>query len=198
MEDKQSVGQSIEKPVETRDLLEIVENSMAEFNEAMRKREELSIRIGRRTTQIVRVGAVTVGLLSLAVLYLTAALKDDMSKMSEQMTQITGFMQTMSVSVNAVPVMSASVQDMNVLMQDMASSIRAVPAMTTSVQRMNILMQDMASSIGAVPVMSTSVQRMSADMTAMNNQIHFLNRNVGNMGYNVDRMASPMKMFPFP
>jgi len=193
------------KEVQSRELLEIVEKSMVEFHEAMKKREDLSIRIGRRTTQIVRVGAVTVGLLSMAVLYLTAALNSDMSKMSEQMEAITGYMQTMNASIGTMPVMSASVQDMNVLMRDMSSSIRAVPVMTASMQRMtasvqkmDALLENMAGSVSAVPVMSTSVQRMSADMTAMNNQIHFLNQNVGSMGYNVDRMASPMKMFPFP
>lgn len=181
IEDKQSPEQPAAKPIEARDLLEIVESAMTEFNEAMRKREELSIRIGRRTTQIMRVGAVTVSLLSLAVIYLTMALKDDMSKMSLQMEQITGLMQTMSTSIQSVPVMADSVQGLN-----------------HHVKNMNTLMYGMSESIKAVPVMSTAVQRMSADMTAMNNQIHFLNRNVGGMRHNVDRMASPMKLMPFP
>ena len=157
-----------------RELAEIVENTMADFNDAMRKREEMSIRIGRRTTQVVRVGAVTVALLSVAVIFLTVALKEDMARMSKQMQQMTGYMQEMNTSISAMPEMSASVQEMNLLMQDMSVSIKAVP------------------------VISTSVQRMSTDMTAMNNQVHYLNQNIGSMRHNVDRMASPMKVFPFP
>lgn len=139
-----------QKQPEMRELLEIVENTMSEFNEAMRRREELSLRIGRRTSQIIRVGAITVPLLSAAVLFLTFALKEDMNKMSMHMETMTGLMQNISTSVSSVPEMSGS------------------------------------------------VQRMSTDFTAMNNQIYYLNQNVGSMGHNVDRMASPMRMLPFP
>ena len=65
------------KQQDTRELVEIVENAMLQFNDAMQKREEMSVRIGRRTTQVVRVGAVTVALLSVAVIFLTVALKND-------------------------------------------------------------------------------------------------------------------------
>jgi len=39
-----------------RQIAEIVENALKEFNEGMAHRESLSIRIGRRTTQIIRFG----------------------------------------------------------------------------------------------------------------------------------------------
>ena len=39
-----------------REVAEIMENAMHEFSEAMYHREQLSIRIGRRTTQIIRFG----------------------------------------------------------------------------------------------------------------------------------------------
>ncbi|MCK4743121.1 MAG: hypothetical protein KAT25_04820 [Sulfuriflexus sp.] len=138
------------KETDTREILEIVESTMSQFSEAMRRSEELSIRIGKRTTQIIRYGAAVVVLLSMAVIYLTASLKHDMSRMSYQMEEITG------------------------------------------------LMGNMSTSISTVPAMSNSVQRISTDFTAMNNQIYYLNQNIGSMGYNVDRMASPMKVFPFP
>ena len=41
---------------DTREIAEIVENALTEFRKGMEAREQLSIRIGRRTTQIIRFG----------------------------------------------------------------------------------------------------------------------------------------------
>jgi hypothetical protein len=57
--------QTEEKSVEPHDVLNVFSaivkdnrQAMAEFNQAMQRREELSIRIGRRTTQILRYGVI--------------------------------------------------------------------------------------------------------------------------------------------
>ena len=50
-----------------REVAEIVESAMHQFSEAMYHREQLSIRIGRRTTQIIRFG-----MFGLSVLVITS------------------------------------------------------------------------------------------------------------------------------
>ncbi len=135
---------------EIRDVAEMAEKTMADFLEAMRLRDELTVRIGKRTSQIIRVGALTVSLLSLAIMYLTASLSKDMVRMVDRMDDI------------------------------------------------SITMTQMNTSMTSVPVMASSVGTMSRDVSEMTRQMHYLNGNVGSMGNDVNRMSSPMRMFPMP
>ena len=152
------------KQKDARELAEIVENSMAEFKEAMRLREELSIRIGRRTSQIIRFGTFSVALLSVAIVYLTASLNADMARMVKRMDQIAITMTSMEGDTSG---MNSSVTEMNQAIQTM-------------------------------PQIANSVTVMSAEVSQMKQQMHYLNGNVGAMGYEVNRMAAPTKMFPMP
>ena len=135
---------------EVRDVVEMAEKTMADFLESMRLREELSVKIGRRTSQIIRVGSFTVTLLCIAIMYLTSSLNTDMKRMALRMDEIAITMKSMDVSMNSVP------------------------------------------------DMSVSVGTMSRDVTEMTRQMHYLNGNVGSMGHDVNRMSSPMRMFPMP
>ncbi len=81
-----------ESQTDTREVAAMVESAMADFVEGMRLRDELSVRIGRRTTQITRVVAITVSLLSIAIVYLTASLNRDMGRMVDRMDEISGRM----------------------------------------------------------------------------------------------------------
>ncbi len=81
-----------ESQTDTREVAAMVESAMADFVEGMRLRDELSVRIGRRTTQITRVVAITVSLLSVAIVYLTASLNRDMGRMVDRMDEISGRM----------------------------------------------------------------------------------------------------------
>jgi len=135
---------------EVREVAEMVEKTMDDFLEAMKLRDAFAIRIGKRTTQIIRVGAFTVTLLSFAIMYLTASLSKDMVRMVDRMDEI-----------------SATMTQMN-------------------------------TSMASVPVMASSVGNMSRDVTEMTRQMHYLNGNVGAMGYDVNKMSAPMRMFPMP
>lgn len=135
---------------EVRATAELVEKTMADFLKAMQLRDDLTVRIGKRTSQIIRVGAMTVSLLSIAIMYLTASLSKDMVRMVDRMDEIA------------------------------------------------ITMKSMDTSMHSVPAMATSVGTMSRDVNVMTQQMHYLNNNVGSMGYDVNRMSAPMRMFPMP
>ena len=53
-----------------KEMLEMVERSLDDFRKGMEYREQLSIRIGRRTTQIIRFGMTGMSILGLALFYL--------------------------------------------------------------------------------------------------------------------------------
>ena len=129
---------------EIRDVAEMAEKTMADFLEAMRLRDELTVRIGKRTSQIIRVGALTVSLLSLAIMYLTASLSKDMVRMVDRMDDISITMTQMNTSMTSVPIMASSVGTMS----------RDVTEMTRQLHYLN----------GNVGAMGHDVDRMSAPM----------------------------------
>ncbi|MDM8560283.1 hypothetical protein [Candidatus Parabeggiatoa sp. HSG14] len=51
-----------------REIAEIIENAMCEFNAGMKLREASNIKIAKRTTHIIRVGLISGGCLSLLCL----------------------------------------------------------------------------------------------------------------------------------
>ena len=129
---------------EVHDIAVSVEKIMADFLEAMRLREELSIKIGRRTSQIIRTGSFTVTLLCVAMIYLTSSLNSDMKRMASRMDEIAVTMKSMDGSMTSVPAMSVSVGNMS----------RDVSEMTRQMYYLN----------GNVGAMGNDVNQMSAPM----------------------------------
>ncbi len=68
----------------TGEVAEIVGNALRDFNEGISHGEQLSIRIGRRTTQIIRFGMLSMMMLGLALFYLIFILTRDFSAISLQ------------------------------------------------------------------------------------------------------------------
>ena len=143
-----SENSEVTKNMETADVNELaasVEKTMADFLEAMQLRDALSVRIGRRTSQIIRVGAITVSLLSFAIMYLTASLSKDMVRMVDRMDEISITMQSMNTSMASVPTMAKSVgtmsRDVNVMTQQMHYLNSNVGSMGHDVNRMSAPMR---------------------------------------------------------
>ncbi len=87
----------------TREVAEIVESALHEFNESMAHREQLSIRIGKRTTQIIRSGMISMLTLGLALFYLIFILTRDFSAITEHMDDMSGNMHQMAKPMKAFP-----------------------------------------------------------------------------------------------
>jgi paraquat-inducible protein B len=78
------------------ELAGIVESALHEFSEAMRHREQLSIRIGRRTTQIIRFGMFGLSVLGLIMFYLLHILTTDFARITSNMEIMSGRMTTLN------------------------------------------------------------------------------------------------------
>lgn len=83
---------------------------MADFVEAMRLRHELSIRIGRRTTQILRFSAAALIVLGLGIMALNLTLINHMMDITSRMDEISGHMASMRGNFDQV---AGSVTDMD-------------------------------------------------------------------------------------
>jgi phospholipid/cholesterol/gamma-HCH transport system substrate-binding protein len=95
------------EPQNIKELAQIVESSLRDLNSAMTKTEALSIRIGRRTTQIIRFSLGGLMVLGLIMFYLLYLLTRDMG--------------AMAINTRVLPAMNGSVAGMGQNMANLAS-----------------------------------------------------------------------------
>ena len=181
-----------------RELAEIVENSMRQFNEGMAHREALSIRIGRRTTQIIRFGMTSIIMLGAALFYLIYILTTDFAVIRTHMEKMSGHMSSMESDFTAVAGDISRVQRTLIAVNE---NITIMPAMNISVANMDTslvaLSGDLNSMLEQIYTMNTSVGNMAGNLQLMNRQFTDMNITVGHMAGNVNQISKPMKMFPF-
>jgi len=181
-----------------REVAEIVENAMHEFSEAMYHREQLSIRIGRRTTQIIRFGMFGLSVLGLIMFYLLYILTADFAKITSNMESISVRMTNMNSNFDSVSRDMGYLRQTLVLMND---NITVMPRMNTTIGFINdnlgALSNDLHAMLEQINHMNGNVGAMTGSMQLLNRQLGDMNLNVGNMSGNMHQMAKPMKMFPF-
>ncbi|RTZ64324.1 MAG: hypothetical protein DSZ29_05590 [Aquificaceae bacterium] len=172
--------------------------TMLAFNDAMSKREALSIRIGKRTTQILRFGIMSILLISALMFFLIQSLSKHIDTMASNITHISATMGNMDKSFSAVTQTLNHIDNtmggLNSHIEAMRRDIHSVPQMTKTMQ---VLQENVAD-------MDTSIVNMTGDMRALNQntsginqQFAILIQQMRMMTHDVNRMSAPMKMFPF-
>ena len=179
-------------------MLEMVERSLDDFRKGMEYREQLSIRIGRRTTQIIRFGMTGMAILGLALFYLIFILTKDFSDIRKHMTEMSGYMNSMEQDFSTV---AGSLNRIHGTMLVLNDNIMVIPAMNSSVGNMDtslgVLSNDLHSMVEQIQYMNGNVSSLAGNLQLLNNQFTDMNRSVGHMSGNVNQMAKPMKAFPF-
>ena len=179
-------------------MLEIVERSMDDFRKGMEYREQLSIRIGRRTTQIIRFGMTGMAILGLALFYLIFILTRDFSDIRKHMTEMSGYMSNMKADFSTVAGRITQVHETMLVLND---SITVMPDINGSVGSMDtnlgVLSTDLRGVVEQIQYMNGNITSMAGNMQLLNSQFMDMNRSVGHMSGNVNQMANPMKLFPF-
>ncbi|OQW94429.1 MAG: hypothetical protein BWK79_05895 [Beggiatoa sp. IS2] len=165
--------------------------AMADFNSAMKMREDLSIRIGRRTTHIIRFTMMAMMVLGSAMFYLIHTLTSDMLRITQHMDEMSSYMRGMSSDFRSV---ATHVDKMRLSVDKMNSFMESMPAMNTSVAQISA---DITQMTGDMKKMNQNMTTMSFDMMNMSVQFIAVNNKLGVMGYDVNRMSAPMKLFPF-
>ncbi|QTR53222.1 MULTISPECIES: hypothetical protein [Thiothrix] len=147
--------QTEEKSVEPHDVLNVFSaivkdnrQAMAEFNQAMQRREELSIRIGRRTTQILRYGVIGMLLINGILFFLVQSLSRHIHDMSNNI-------QTISTNVTEME------RSFKLVNQQMGVMNQSIGTMQASTQYINYHLGIMTGQVG---MMSQDVDKMSSPM----------------------------------
>ncbi len=196
MEDKKS----------PRDIAEIVESTMYEFNVAMKRREVLIVKMGTQTAQIVRVSMIGLILLMSAMFALITILVTDMGDITKRLDDIAKNMQKISENIIIVAEtmrgVKQSVDEVKLSIDQVNKHVKVMPLINVSINKISDNMLKINTSIKHIDAdmasLNNNIKIIGVDMANIRHQFTGLNHKFGAMGYNVDRMASPIKMFPFP
>jgi len=166
-------------------LLEATED----FSRAMEIRNAMSLRVAMRVTSILRIGMVSLGLVTLILLLMLYAFTSKMDAMIDAL-------ETMNMEFSS---MSEDMGLMRTTISGMERNISHVPAITLAVGDIT----------GTVGEMRSEVENMKLNIGSLNKQVHGITGHVGNltwqmrgidpavqhMGRDVNRMSGPMRMF---
>ena len=181
-----------------KEIVGMVERALDDFRQGMEYREQLSIRIGRRTTQIIRFGMIALSILGLALFYLIFILTRDFSNITTHMTSMSGNMSNMEKSFTTV---AGTITQVERTLTRLNEHITVMPALNDSVGSMDsnlgLLRTDLHSMVEQIEYMNGNVLNMANNMHILNNQLGDMNRNVASMAANMHQMAKPMKVLPF-
>jgi len=183
---------------EQREISSTVESLLVQFNDAIKSQEELNLQISRRTSLIIQYGVLTVVLLAIGIGFFSWSLKHDIDRMN-------GYMEEMAREAS---VMSNAIINMQGSMSTMAGGINKVVSHTESISGAIIqtdnsvaVLSNIANSVhlmqNDVRGLNKSLSTMNYNLTKINKHMRDLNKKLGVMGHDVNRMSSPVKMFPF-
>jgi uncharacterized protein YoxC len=172
--------------------------AMSDFNSAMKVREEVSIRIGTRTTHIIRFGTVGLLLIVLALFYLIYTLTGNMRAITMHMVDVSANIQQMTTQFENVTQdirgMRTAMESMNNNISTMNKSILVVPNMNHTIVQINDELSKMNQSVGHL---NSNIYNMDGKIGRMDQRFSVLIDQMGAMTNDVDRMSAPMRFFPF-
>ena len=172
--------------------------TMTAFNQAMHERGELSLRIARRTTQILRVGVLGMLVINAILFFLVYTLSTRIGNMTDSVVTMSGKLNNIdsnfSSMTGSVQQMAESVNTMNTHMAGMRKDMTSLPVMTRSVNELNTHILGINGYMGG---MYSTMYKLQQDTGQINYQLGIMNSQVGAMVKDVDTMSGPMKMMPF-
>ncbi len=171
------------------------------LRDAVTREEETDfrgVRDSRRTFVIGRLALILVALLSPPVFYLIWTLVGAMGVITDRMEYMKIQVAQMRTDFDEV---SERMTSIDASVSNMSNNIAVIPPMEQRVKGMRGNFDTMTAAMGGITPNVTTIDQtlgiMDQDMAHMNHVFGFLNRDVFIMRHDVNRMSSPMRMFPF-
>lgn len=176
---------------------EIIKRIVHEFDGAMAERTALVVRIGRRTTQIIRIATLGILILALAMFYLIYTLSSDMKKITGHMIEMEKYMLAMQQDFDSV---ALHMNTMQLSVAGMNKHVSVLPIMQESVNGMNESMvyiyDNMEKMSNDMVMMRKNLKVLTENLTVINTRFKYLYGNVNMLGQDVNRISSPFEMLP--
>lgn len=181
------------------EMCEIVSTVMRDFRESMEMSREMSIRIGSRTTQIIRMGMLSVFILGAVMTYLITTLAGDFGRMTENMDAMSGYMKNMNNSFSDV---SGRLAHMDLTLTGMNQSVYVLPEINKTMSLLGRstyqMSSDMHTMVVDVSEMQTDVSSMSGNLDTMDKKVGGMNNAVNDMTGSMRRMNGEMRQMSRP
>lgn len=176
---------------------EKINNILQSFDEIMALRTDLTLRIGKRVTQIVRIATLGLLILAIAMLYLIFTLGNDMGLITKHMHEMNDHMIIMRQNFEIV---AERMQTMETSVKNMSVSIQAMPAIANDVQSMEKTVSKMQKNMininGTLFAMRQSMTLLAKDVEGMRLRFEDLTLSLNGIGNNVNRMTQPFQPIP--
>ena len=183
---------------ETTEVTTMVEDILLQFKDAIKSQEEQNIQISRKNSHMIRYGLAVIILLSIGVVFLTWSQKSDMRKMNEYME---GMTKDISVMSNAIVKMQTSMSTIEGGIYKVATHTQSISG---SIAQKENLVETLAHIADTVKLMQNDahgfgkgMEDVNYNLSVINKQMKSLNRKLGLMVQDVNRMPLPTNMFPF-
>ena len=183
---------------EAQDNNKMIEEIMLLFNERIKYQEQQNLQINRRTSSIIRYGLAIIILFSMGIAFLTWSQKDDINKMGEYMK---GMTTDISVMSNAIVTMQTSMSTIEAGINKVGTHTQSISSL---VSRKENSFEELSHIADSVKLMQSDAQGLvktmesvSYNLSTINSQMKSLNRKLGLMVQDSNRMPSPTRMFPF-
>jgi len=182
-----------------KEIAELVESSLREFNLAMQRRETLIFEISSQTAQLIRFSMIGLIIWAAAMFALIVVLLSDMGNITQRLDEVAGYMKNISQNITAV---AGNVHEVKLSLDNLDEHVKIITVMNDYVGKMSEQVFNINTNINeintSVITLNDNITLMRVDIGTMNHQLNGLNNQLGAMGVNVNRMSAPMKFFPFP
>jgi len=166
-----------------------IRQAAEDFHSAMEIRNAMSVRVAKRVTAILRIGMVSLGLVTIILMMMLYAFT---SKMGEMIVALN----TMNTQFSS---MAQDMTAMKTTLYNMEHNVAHVPAITRATADMTGNVGIMRGSVGSmqktIAQLRNEVHATTGQVTNITLQIRTLDPAVQHMGRDVNRMSGPMRMF---
>ena len=179
-------------------IFRIIKQRLEEMVEREEETDYRGVRDSRRTFLISRTALIVSLLLTPPVFYLIWTLVGDMGIITERMEHMKAQVTNMRQDFDDVALRVSSIDGS---VSEMSRNIAVIPPMDQRLLGMRDDFDTMTVAMGEITPNVTTIDQilgiMDRDMAQMNHAFGFVNRDVFHMRHNVNKMSSPMRMFPF-
>lgn len=160
-----------------------------EFRKAMALRSNMSVRVAKRVTAILRIGMVSFGVLALILLMMLYAFTSKMDEMIAALSTMNGQFSSMSKDMAKI----------RTTIHQMERNIAYVPAITQATGNIQLTVAGMRSEIDSMSATMTQLNKdmgsITGEMTNITWQMRSIDPAVQYMGHDVNRISGPMRLF---
>ncbi len=168
---------------------ERIRQATEDFRKAMQIRNAMSVRVATRVTAMLRIGMVSMGVVTVILLMMLYAFT---SKMDEMIVAL----DTMHTEFSS---MAQDMTTMRTTLAGMERNISHVPAITRATIDMNGTVADMRTHVAGMQdnmgTLKRELNTVTGQVGNMNWQMRTLTPAMHHMGRDVNRMSGPMRLF---